>query len=198
MMSVEPKSVVGDFKQKLFVGLAVAFVIELWRNYPVSKFIWSVLTRSWEWLSIPTAIPRGLLVIGVVGLLVACGYVTWQAFERRRAAGPAWRRYNSDTFEGIGWHWNYYSNGGATVATLTPICPVCGLELLELPRDSYQYQGEFRLRCEGCTFTALLKGHMESVKETVRRLIDRNQWFGAYPGGTGRLPALKRSAEASD
>jgi hypothetical protein len=83
-----------------------------------------------------TLVPNWLLV--PICLLAAFGIFVFLATLYPRREGPDWHDYQQDTFFDIRWRWRYsaYDN---SIMNLTPFCPCCDTQLLQVHNSSMSY-----------------------------------------------------------
>jgi hypothetical protein len=88
----------------------------------------------------------------------------------KQKAAPGFRTYRQDTFLGIGWRWDYFSDNTLHRSSITPYCPQCSTVLRGEVGGYAQMTTTFI--CDECGFRESINGG-EDVIYRLCRIIER-------------------------
>ena len=152
-----------------FLGTVVSavvagFLLEAFDVVPVAQWLGS----TWRWVVRPVPVPLIVLVAMAGGLLVV---VVGSLLRRLEPPPAAWLDYRADTFLGIDWRWDYFSDGQLKSRSLSAFCPRCETRLRAEVQGYMQMTTSFI--CDECHFRQDVPGSGDEVIDRICRLLER-------------------------
>jgi hypothetical protein len=159
-------NVLGGVITAAILGVAT-YLAGLWPT------IAAVASKTVSFVVASTPIPNWLLV--PICLLAAFGTYALLVKLYPHRTEPDWHDYQKDTFFDIVWHWRYstYDN---SIMDLTPFCPCCGTQLLQVHKSSMPYHPYQTIyHCRRCDVPTEIGKNVNDVLTDVSLEIDRKR-----------------------
>lgn len=171
---------------KIFVGVAIAVITAtiffLWNAWmvPLFKWIWGGIAAGWSWLWVGHIWPGWLLfALALSGLASAIRiYDSW-----RSEPEPKEKDFTTAVILGVRWRWEKLIG----ILNLTAHCPQpgCDYEIHGVELTSTSGSTTTMFYCERCHNGEKLDGSAESIRERVKREIERllrtGEWKNHMP-----------------